>query len=149
MLPRMKQRYCKHVVCQTCMQHQQCLSCQRLERHLFYIFFWTISNTTLWVWFKWYQTTSQLVNQAICILLFYTEKGGRQDRMQQKLRYHYQYHHNYLPPPLPSQLSQMKRWGEESREEEPQKTQSHSHSCIFRSRPVILGGILMQDPKFN
>ena len=34
----------------------------------------------------------------------------------------------------------MNRWGEE-REEEPQKTQSHSHSCSFRSRPVMIGGI--------
>ena len=57
--------------------------------------------------------------------------------MEEKLRYHYQYHH-YLPTPLAPQLLQMKRWGKESREEEPQKTQSHSHSCSFRSRPVIL-----------
>ena len=28
------------------------------------------------------------------------EKGGRQNRMEEKLRYHYQCHHNYLPPPL-------------------------------------------------
>ena len=45
------------------------------------------------------------------------------------------YHHHYPPN------SQIKRWGEQSREEEPQKTQSHSHSCLFRSRPVIFGGI--------
>ena len=61
-----------------------------------------------------------------------------------------------VPPQLPTtttspQLLQMKRWGEESREEEPQKTQSHSHSCSFRSRPVISGGITnrMQGLKFN
>ena len=29
-----------------------------------------ISYVTLWAWFKCYPTTSQLVNQAICILLF-------------------------------------------------------------------------------
>ena len=28
----MQRRYCKHVICQTCMQHWQCLSCQRRER---------------------------------------------------------------------------------------------------------------------
>ena len=31
----------------------------------------------------------------------HSEKVGRQDRMEEKLRYHYQYHHNYLSPPLP------------------------------------------------
>ena len=55
-------------------------------------------------------------------------------------RNYYQYHHNCLPP-LASQLLQMKRWGEESKEEEPQKTQIHSHSCSFRYGPLILGGI--------
>ena len=61
-----------------------------------------------------------------------------------------------LPPQLPTttttpKLLQMKRWGEESREKEPQKTQSHSHACSFRYRPVILGGITnrMQGLKFN
>ena len=54
-------------------------------------------------------------------------------------RYHYQYHHNYLPPPLPPRLLQMKRWGEESREEEPQKSQSHSHSCrLINNLSIIL-----------
>ena len=28
----MERRYCKHVICQTCMQHWHCLSCQRRER---------------------------------------------------------------------------------------------------------------------
>ena len=28
----MERRYCKHVICQTCMQHWQCLSCQHCER---------------------------------------------------------------------------------------------------------------------
>ena len=28
----MELRYCKHVICQTCMQHWQCLACQRSER---------------------------------------------------------------------------------------------------------------------
>ena len=56
--------------------------------------------------------------------------------MEEKLRYHYQYHHHSPPPSLTDE-----EVGEESREEKPQKTQSHSHSCIFRSRPVILGGI--------
>ena len=48
-----------------------------------------------------------------------------------------------VPPPLPPppKLLQMKRCGRESREEEPQKTQSHSHSCSLRSRSVILEGI--------
>ena len=45
----------------------------------------------------------------------HSEKGGRQDRMEKKLRYHYQYHHNYLPPPLLPQLLQMKRWGGEKK----------------------------------
>ena len=31
-LPRMNRRYCKHVICLTCMQHRQCLSCQHRER---------------------------------------------------------------------------------------------------------------------
>ena len=26
-----------------------------------------------------------------------SEKGGRQERMEKKHRYHYQHHHNYLP----------------------------------------------------
>ena len=71
--------------------------------------------------------------------------------MKEKLRYHYQYHHNYLPPPLASQTLTDEEVGEESREEEPQKTQSHSHTCSFRSRPLILGGITnrMQGLKFN
>ena len=71
--------------------------------------------------------------------------------MKEKLRYHNQYHHNYLPPRVAPQLFQIKRWGEESREEQPQKTQSHFHSCSYRSRPVILGGITnrTQDLNFN
>ena len=32
LLSRMQQGYCKHVICQTCMQHWQCLSCQHRER---------------------------------------------------------------------------------------------------------------------
>ena len=28
----MKRRYCKHVMCQTCMQHRQCMPCQLRER---------------------------------------------------------------------------------------------------------------------
>ena len=28
----MQLRYCKHVICQTCMQHWQCLTCQHRER---------------------------------------------------------------------------------------------------------------------
>ena len=28
----MKQQYCKHVMCRTCMQHRQCMPCQRRER---------------------------------------------------------------------------------------------------------------------
>ena len=58
---------------------------------------------------------------------------GRQDRMEEKQRYHYQYHHNYLPPPLPRQIFQCKRWGVERREEEPQKlshTLIHAHSLF-------------------
>ena len=40
---------------------------------------------------------------------------------------------------------------EEVGEEEPQKTQSHCHSCSFRPRLAILGGITnrMQGLKFN
>ena len=80
----------------------------------------------------------------------HSEKGGIQDRMKEKLRYNYQYHHTYLPPPLPPN-SYRSRGGEERREEEPRKTQSHSHSCSFRSWPVILGGITnrMKDLKVN
>ena len=61
------------------------------------------------------------------------------------------HHHNYLPPPLPPSSYRLRGGGEESREEEPQKTQSHSHSYSFRSRPVILLGISnrMQGLKFN
>ena len=62
---------------------------------------------------------------------------GKAERMEEKLRYHYPYHHNYLPPPLAPQLLQMKMLGEENRKQESQKTQSHSHSCSFRSRPVF------------
>ena len=82
--------------------------------------------------------------------IHHIRERGKTERMEEKLRYHYQYHHNYLPPPLAPQLLQMEV-GEESREEEPQKTQSHSHSCSFRSRLVILGGITnrMQGLKFN
>ena len=46
-------------------------------------------------------------------------------------------HHNYHYLAPTNQLLQIKRWAEESREEKPQKTQSHSHSCSVRSRPVI------------
>ena len=28
----MKRRYCKHVMCRMCMQHRQCMPCQRRER---------------------------------------------------------------------------------------------------------------------
>ena len=41
---------------------------------------------------------------------------------------HYQYHLNYLPLPLPPQLLQSKRWGEERMAEEPQKL---SHALIY------------------
>ena len=82
----------------------------------------------------------------------HTEKGVRQDRMEQKLigttisTTTTTYHHHYPPSSY--------RWRggeEESREEEPQKTQSHSHSYSFRSRPVILWRITnrMQGLKFN
>ena len=76
---------------------------------------------------------------------------GKTETMEENLRNYYQYHHNYLPPPPAPQLLQMKRWGKESKEEETQKTQSHSHSCSFRSGPVILGGFTnrMQGLKFN
>ena len=65
----------------------------------------------------------------------HSEKEGSQDRMKEKLRYHYQYHHNYLPPPQPPppQLLQFKRLGEERREEERQKlshTLPHAHSDL-------------------
>ena len=74
----------------------------------------------------------------------HSEKGGRHDRMEVKERYHYQYHHNYLPPPLPSSPPTLT-------EQKEQKTKSHSHSCLFSSRPVIQRGITsrMQGPKVN
>ena len=53
--------------------------------------------------------------------------------MEEKLRCHYQYHHNYLPPTLAPPTLTDEDVGEESKEEEPQKTQSHSDSCSFRS----------------
>ena len=73
-------------------------------------------------------SSNQLIASYFFIHSQHSEKEGRQDRTESKLRYHYQYHHNHPPPLLPPQLLQMKRWGEERREEEPQKTQSHSHS---------------------
>ena len=60
-----------------------------------------------------------------------------------------------VPPQLPTTTTSPtltdEEVGAESREEEPQKTQSQSHSCSFRSRLVILGGITnrMQGLKFN
>ena len=56
-----------------------------------------------------------------------------------KLRYHYQYLHIYLPPPLPPNSYRSRGGGRKVWRK--QKTQSFSHSCSFRSRPVILGAI--------
>ena len=59
--------------------------------------------------------------------------------MEAMLRYHYKYQ---LPTTTASPTTLTDgEVGEESRVEEPQKTQSHSHSSSVRSRPVILGGI--------
>ena len=76
---------------------------------------------------------------------------GKTETMEEKLRYYSQYHHDYLPPPLAPPTLTDGEVGRESREEEPQKTQSDSHSCSFSSRPVISGGITnrMQGLKFN
>ena len=52
-------------------------------------------------------------------------------------------------PPPPTLTNE--EGGEKSMEEKPQKTQSHSYSCLFRCRPIISGGITnrMQCLKFN
>ena len=56
----------------------------------------------------------------------HSEKGERQDRLEEKRigTYHCQHNHNYLP--IPPQLVQSKRWGGRT-EEEPQKL---SHTLI-------------------
>ena len=69
----------------------------------------------------------------------HSENGGRQDRMEEKRRYHCQYHHTYIPPPLAPQLVQSKRWGGRKKGGRTPETQSHSHSCSFTSRLVIRG----------
>ena len=40
---------------------------------------------------------------------------GRQDRIDEKHRYHYQHHHNYLPPPLPPTLTEQEIGGGKKR----------------------------------
>ena len=76
----------------------------------------------------------------------HTEKRGRQDRMV-PLSVPLQLPTTTITPPTLTN----EEVGEESMVEEPQKTQSHSHSFSLRSRPVILGGITnrMQGLKFN
>ena len=79
----------------------------------------------------------------------YKKRGGRKDGGEALIPLS-------VPPQLPTTKTSPptltdEEVVEESREEEPQKTQSHSHSCSFRSRPVILGGITnhMQGHKSN
>ena len=79
------------------------------------------------------------------------QKGGRQKGWRRSLGTAINTTTTIPTTTTSPQLLQMKRWGEKSSEEEPQKTQSHSHSCSFGSLPVILGGITnrMQGLKFN
>ena len=58
----------------------------------------------------------------------HSEKGRRQNRMEEKPRYLYQYHHNFLSPPLPPNSYRLKRLEEESREKETQKL---NHTLII------------------
>ena len=87
----------------------------------------TSSNQQLGQTFRPISSSNQLLANYFSIHSQHSKKEGRQGMIELKLRYYYQYHHNYPP-----QLLQMKRWGEERREEEPQKTQSHSHSHTLK-----------------
>ena len=83
-------------------------------------------------------SSNQLLANYFSIHSQHSKKEGRQGRIELKLRYYYQYHLNHPPPLLPPQLLQMKRWGEERREEKPQKTQSHSHTLKKRQQKIMI-----------
>ena len=66
------------------------------------------------------------------LFMQHSEKGGSQDRMEEKRSYHCQYTTTTTPPP-PTRTEQEVGGGRTS------ETQSHSHLCSFTSLPVIRG----------
>ena len=90
-------------------------------------------------------TNCQSSNQSLTNYFFihsqHSEKEGRQERMEQKLRYYYQYHHNHPPRPLPPQTLTDEKVGGENKggrtsENSVTLTLTHTHSNKIASLSI-------------